>query len=210
MARRNNAPAISFFSFQDIVTAVTGIMFLIVFLQLLVIFESRAGKMVESPVVDNRGYEAAETPEFVSDHEGLSLKWRLLQKENARLRTELESLPEYVEESPVPNGFRIQLEVPEYIRSDLLLAEISAEKICFREYSSGDGMTFDRVSAFAQWISEQEVAGKHLVLLFKPSGFGLYREVLKALAGIPVRKGIEILPDENAVLVIGEPDHAEQ
>lgn len=41
MGRKENAPAISLFSFQDIITTITGIMFLVVLLLLLLIFEAR-------------------------------------------------------------------------------------------------------------------------------------------------------------------------
>ena len=41
MSKKDDSPAISLFSFQDIITSITGIMFLVVLLLLLLIFESK-------------------------------------------------------------------------------------------------------------------------------------------------------------------------
>ena len=40
MSKKDNTPAISFFSFQDIITSVTGIMFLVVMLLVLMVLRS--------------------------------------------------------------------------------------------------------------------------------------------------------------------------
>ena len=40
MSRKDDTPAISFFSFQDIITSITGIMFLVVLILVLMILRS--------------------------------------------------------------------------------------------------------------------------------------------------------------------------
>ena len=44
MSKKDDSPAISLFSFQDIITSITGIMFLVVLLLILLIFESTPTK----------------------------------------------------------------------------------------------------------------------------------------------------------------------
>ena len=39
MAAKDNSPAISFFSFQDIITSITGIMFLVVIMLVLMVLQ---------------------------------------------------------------------------------------------------------------------------------------------------------------------------
>lgn len=59
MSRRDNGPAISFFSFQDIITSITGILFLVVLLLLLLLFETDRSapvpdSAVSEPIADLR------------------------------------------------------------------------------------------------------------------------------------------------------------
>jgi hypothetical protein len=200
MTRRDNAPAISFFSFQDIITTVTGVMFLVVFLQLLVIFESRAERSAAPAGREQEMPVSPDVEEYMPDWDDLTTQWRLLQQENARLRREIQDLPEMESSNRIPRSFQIRLEVPEYAGRGLLLAEITSGTIFLREYCSGKEETFSGIGDFAAWAAQQDFTGKHLVLLFRPSAFGLYRPLLKSLDGIPVRKGIEILPDEHTGL----------
>lgn len=52
MAQKDNAPTLSFFSFQDVITTVTGIMFLVVLLLLLLIFESKVKTAPDPNIVE--------------------------------------------------------------------------------------------------------------------------------------------------------------
>ena len=55
MAKKDNSPAISFFSFQDIITSITGIMFLVVMMLVLMILQQpdSAAKQMDQRVKEN-------------------------------------------------------------------------------------------------------------------------------------------------------------
>lgn len=77
MRKKDDSPSISLFSFQDIITSITGIMFLVVLLLLLLIFESIPAKQQSSA-------DAADPGEL-----------RQVRQEITRLEAELRQTQEY-------------------------------------------------------------------------------------------------------------------
>lgn len=63
MKKEDSSPAISLFSFQDIITSITGIMFLVVLLLILLLFES---KPIESEVPEKSESETKELAEQIA------------------------------------------------------------------------------------------------------------------------------------------------
>lgn len=83
MRKENDSPAISLFSFQDIITSITGIMFLVVLLLILLIFESKPAEPEEPAEAENQ-----EIAEQIAD----------LEKEFAEHHRRAQQLKEQLEE----------------------------------------------------------------------------------------------------------------
>lgn len=90
MSKKDNSPAISFFSFQDIITSITGIMFLVVMMLVLMILQqpSSTAKQVKKQVTENVKKLEKEIRELKKDLAELA---RLDEKRKKRL-AELEKL----------------------------------------------------------------------------------------------------------------------
>ena len=95
MAKKDNSPAISFFSFQDIITSITGIMFLVVMMLVLMILNQSGVTGAEKQVrADLRqlNRELEELQSMVTQFEKTS---RLQQEQITKLQQlKLETLPE--------------------------------------------------------------------------------------------------------------------
>ena len=96
MSRKDNTPAISFFSFQDIITSVTGIMFLVVLLLVLMILRSPSNALRQREMAVSGEIRELEKPlqELRRALAALSSRTREERKRLEELkRLKLESLP---------------------------------------------------------------------------------------------------------------------
>lgn len=82
MRKKDDSPAISLFSFQDIITSITGIMFLVVLLLVLLIFESRS-KEQKAP-------EDQAAPELTAQIRVLENEIAAMRKQDQQLKQQLE------------------------------------------------------------------------------------------------------------------------
>ncbi len=85
MARDDENSAISLFSFQDIITSITGIMFLVVLLLLLIAITSRPGAEVRRP-------DTTEAAELRRELDSLRTELNQLEQNSRHLDAELEHL----------------------------------------------------------------------------------------------------------------------
>lgn len=83
MRKDNGSPAISLFSFQDIITSITGIMFLVVLLLILLIFES-------NPVEKNKNTEQVEDKHLAEQVAALEKEIDSYRKQILMLKQQLE------------------------------------------------------------------------------------------------------------------------
>ena len=95
MSRKDDSPAISLFSFQDIITSITGIMFLVVILLVIFLFESKPKKADADPeTVKMQKSIYAEIVEL----EKILADFRKQEEEQKKLLAELQKMsPETIE-----------------------------------------------------------------------------------------------------------------
>lgn len=93
MSRKDDSPAISLFSFQDIITSITGIMFLVVILLMLLFLEA------EPPSSEQDNAAARQIAARIAELEAVLLKYQQQEKELEKILKELQAMsPEMIEE----------------------------------------------------------------------------------------------------------------
>ncbi len=132
MSRKDDSPAISLFSFQDIITSITGIMFLVVIMLLLLLFESKPAKPADPETVAARAALIAEIKELEKSLADFSRQEKELEKLLNQLQQfspeELEKKKKELEEAVknLHSRLHTQNEKQRELKSDIL---ISREKI---------------------------------------------------------------------------------